>query len=285
VLPLQIPWHFTRHAVRNVHLGQGEREMTRPLILVADDEKNIRNAIKLFLQEDRYAFIEAETGKDTIEIAKKYKPDLILLDILMPEGDGFYVCKELKSNPETQKLQIVMLTVKQDGEAISKSIELGADDYVTKPFSKELLRNKVEQMLLGGLIDAIVPDRRRTIRKIYPLSVTWGWRRGHIFEVEFKTKMIDISSTGFSFEHSRCGNSARVDSSHRQCPLSEFGKSESLLVLTFMIEFPDQKVIEVQGAVRHVFQQADSPDLEKVGVEFVGLPAEVRKLIEEFVNK
>ncbi len=254
----------------------------RPLILLADDDKNIRNAIKIFLQEDRYAFIEAENGSDAIEIAKKYMPNLILLDIVMPDKDGYEVCKELKSNPDTEDLQIIMLTVKQDKEAIAKSIEMGADDYISKPFTRETLRAKIEHIFIGELMDSFVPERRRTIRKIYPLSVTWGWRKGAIFEVEFRTRMIDISASGFSFEHKRCDSPAAGES-HRQCPLAKFTEGDPPLVLTFMIEFPNSKVVEVQGIVRHVYKQADLD--EKIGVEFTETPIEVKSVIEEFVSQ
>lgn len=255
-----------------------------PLILIADDDKNIRNVIKLFLQNDKYAFIEAQSGQETIEIAKRYKPHVILLDIVMPDGDGFEVCKTLKNDEETKSARIIMLTVKQDEQAISDSIKLGADDYIAKPFTKEIVRAKVEQALLSEFIDEIVGERRRATRKVFPLNVTWGFKEGTIFNVEFKTKMVDISIAGFSFEHSH-STTGRYDEKNPppECPFSKPDPKPN--ILNFLIEFPDNKVLEVRGAVRHVRPMAAKPKTEKVGVEFVDLPVEAKSVIEKFVNQ
>lgn len=256
-----------------------------PLILIADDDKNIRNVIKLFLQDDKYAFIEAETGQEAIQIAKRYKPQVILLDIVMPDNDGLEVCKILKNDEETKSASIIMITVKQDQEMISRSIANGADDYIAKPFTKEIVKSKVEQALLSDFIDTMVSDRRRAVRKAFPLSVTWGFREGTIFNIEFKTRMVDISTAGFSFEHSH-STTGRYDQNNPppECPFSKQSSGDSN-ALNFLIEFPDNKVIEVKGAVRHVMPMKDKPKIEKVGVEFVNLPPEAKQVIEKFVDE
>ncbi len=113
-------------------------------ILVVDDEKNIVELIKFHLKKENYRVIEAYKGKDAIELHKKEKPDLIILDVMLPDMGGFEVCKNIRKE---SKVPIIMLTAK--GEEIDKILgfELGADDYITKPFSPRELLARIKAIL------------------------------------------------------------------------------------------------------------------------------------------
>ena len=108
-------------------------------ILLADDEEDIKTVISLYLGAKGYEVVTAYDGLDAIEKAKTEKPDLILLDVMMPIMNGFEVCQKLKEDPETQDIPIIMLSAAAQSETITKSIELGAKDYIVKPFEPERL--------------------------------------------------------------------------------------------------------------------------------------------------
>ena len=113
-------------------------------ILVVDDEKNIVDILRYNLEKEGYDVIYAYDGKEAIFQAMKHKPDLILLDIMLPEYDGFIVCRKLR---ESMTVPIIMLSAK--GEELDKVIglEMGADDYITKPFSARELIARVKSNL------------------------------------------------------------------------------------------------------------------------------------------
>ncbi len=111
-----------------------------PLILAVDDELNILELLKYNLSKEGYRFIGVTSGSDAIKAAYEEKPDLIILDIMLPEMDGCDILRNLKSNKSTMSIPVIMLSAK--GDVLDKVIglELGADDYVTKPFSpREIL--------------------------------------------------------------------------------------------------------------------------------------------------
>lgn len=101
-------------------------------ILIVDDEKAIVDILNFNLKKEGYETIEAHDGEQAVEIAQKEKPDLILLDVMLPKKDGFSVCKEIRQN---SNVPILMVTAKEDVVDKIIGLELGADDYITKPFS------------------------------------------------------------------------------------------------------------------------------------------------------
>lgn len=103
-------------------------------LLVIDDEVDIGETVKVRLEVNGYSVNLAYDGLDGIVKAVKTRPDLILLDILMPQVDGFEVCRRLRKIPETQNIPIVMLTAIKSPESLQKAKEAGAQDYLAKPF-------------------------------------------------------------------------------------------------------------------------------------------------------
>ena len=105
-------------------------------ILIADDEPSIRELVRMALEEANLTeIIEAENGQDTLEKAARFQPSLILLDWMMPEMDGLSVCRTLKMQENTRNITIIMLTAKSEESDIVLGLEMGAVDYITKPFS------------------------------------------------------------------------------------------------------------------------------------------------------
>ncbi len=103
-------------------------------LLVVDDEVDIGETVKIRLEVNGYSVNLAYDGLDGIDKAVKTRPDLILLDILMPQVDGFEVCRRLRKIPETQNIPIIMLTAIKSPESLQKAKEAGAQDYLVKPF-------------------------------------------------------------------------------------------------------------------------------------------------------
>lgn len=113
-------------------------------ILVVDDEKPIADILKFNLEKEGYEIIVAHDGNDAVDLAESEKPDLILLDLMLPGRDGYEVCKEVR---KTQNVPIIMLTAKDSEIDKVLGLELGADDYVTKPFSNRELIARVKANL------------------------------------------------------------------------------------------------------------------------------------------
>lgn len=121
--------------------------MGKKTILIADDEPHIIELIKLTLGEDEYEYLEAENGKQVLELAEKKKPDLILLDIMMPMIDGYEVARLLKKNKETKDIIVAMISAKKEDQDVLKGIDKGAVAYITKPFNPMELEEKVKDLL------------------------------------------------------------------------------------------------------------------------------------------
>ncbi|MBF8266172.1 MAG: response regulator receiver protein [Dehalococcoidia bacterium] len=117
-------------------------------ILLADDEEPVRALVAATIRDDsRYKILEAKDGMEALEIARKEKPDIILLDIMMPKMDGFEVCRQLKSDPRTSGISIIMLTALAQNTDKGKAKEVGANGYFAKPFSPTALIKKLEEVL------------------------------------------------------------------------------------------------------------------------------------------
>ena len=120
---------------------------TRQKILIVDDELDALTALKRALESENYNVVEAADGLSAIEKVKAEKPDIVLLDLMMPQIDGFEVCRQLKSDPKYKHIPIIMLTAKGEINDKIEGIEMGADDYVTKPFNLNELKARIKMIL------------------------------------------------------------------------------------------------------------------------------------------
>jgi DNA-binding response OmpR family regulator len=117
-------------------------------ILIVDDEPGIRELVEMTLAVDEYEILKAENGQQAIEIAKSEKPDLTIMDVIMPGGiDGLQATRILKGDPETREGTIIILSAKGEESERKQGLDAGADDYFTKPFSPLALIKKVEEVL------------------------------------------------------------------------------------------------------------------------------------------
>lgn len=115
-------------------------------ILIVDDDTIIHESISAVLSTDEFEIIHAYDGDNILVRIKNEQPDLIILDIMMPVGDGRDICRDIRANPETKKLKILMLSARKEHHERILGLELGADDYITKPFNPVFMGNKIRSL-------------------------------------------------------------------------------------------------------------------------------------------
>lgn len=124
-----------------------ELDSPRGRILVADDNEPNRELLEAYLSEDGHEILMAVDGRDTLEVALGQQPDLILLDVMMPKLSGYEVCQQLKLDPSTRGIPILMVTALKDPGDIEKAVAAGADDFLSKPVHRLELRARVRSLL------------------------------------------------------------------------------------------------------------------------------------------
>lgn len=150
-------------------------------ILVVDDDPAIRDVLVRILQREDYLPITAANGLEALELVLRESPDLILLDVTMPVLDGFTVCKQLKDNEQTALIPVTMLTGLDDREHRRRGIEVGADDFLTKPIEQNLLRARLRsQLRIKRLTDQL--DRTESVIFMLALAVEAkdSYTEGHL---------------------------------------------------------------------------------------------------------
>lgn len=142
-------------------------------ILVIEDEPEMRRNLTTVLRLEQFRALAAENGRIGIELAKKEKPDLILCDVMMPELDGYGMIAALRADPETAAIPFIFLTAKGEKPDIRSVMNLGADDYLTKPVAKhdllEAIRSRLERAIQQG-----VPEFNPNFRSAKPLEEVLG---------------------------------------------------------------------------------------------------------------
>jgi DNA-binding response OmpR family regulator len=138
-------------------------------ILVVDDEQDLLDLITYNLQRNGFDVVSAQNGNDVLDLAARERPDLILLDLMLPGSDGTEVARRLKADPRTAQMPIVMLTAKGEETDVVVGLTLGADDYITKPFSMKILLARL-QVVLRRADPPIVASDSQSLRA-GPLSI------------------------------------------------------------------------------------------------------------------
>ena len=116
-------------------------------ILVADDRPEVVELVRVTLEGEDYQIVDASDGQEILKRVRLEKPDLILLDVVMPKMDGFEVCRRLKKDPDIKEIPIILLTAQAQEEDKEKGRKVGARDYITKPFSPSALLIKIKEVL------------------------------------------------------------------------------------------------------------------------------------------
>jgi DNA-binding response OmpR family regulator len=204
--------------------------MSKEKILIVEDEKDIVKMLDYNLKKEGFRALSANNGEDGLDMARKEHPDLILLDLMLPEMDGLEVCKAIKNDTKTAHIPIIILTAKAQETDKIVGLELGADDYVTKPFSpKELIarikavlrrlkeKDKLPEALKIGdmsidfskimveikdkpieltskefeLLKVLIKAKGRVLARDYLLDTIWGFDQS----LEIQTRTVDVHIT------------------------------------------------------------------------------------------
>jgi two-component system, OmpR family, alkaline phosphatase synthesis response regulator PhoP len=120
--------------------------MKHTKILIADDNENIREALTYLLEDEGYTLSVAKDGGEALRKVREVTPDILFLDIMMPEINGYDVCRTIKSDPDLKKTYVIMLTAKGQGDEQERCKEFGADEYVVKPFSPMEILAKINDI-------------------------------------------------------------------------------------------------------------------------------------------
>jgi CheY-like chemotaxis protein len=259
----------------------------KPLVLIADSDPTIRRQVSTSLQAASIEVVEARNGRDALEMAERFHPELVMLDANTPLIDGYKVCQYIKGDPQTRACKVILISSKASD--LKAAVQAGADDCLAKPIDKQDVVEKVKK-LLAAPSPSVNEDHsaRREIRKAVQAStVSWGSRVGGKYEVMFKERVIDLSSKGLAFEHVRCDvcTGYEKDTVHPNCPFASYARCfHNTESLAFVITLPNRKVIEVMGKVAHIFQPEDAPRTEKVGVVFTEVSKEAAQAIRQFLD-
>jgi len=159
--------------------------MARERILVIDDEEDILELVRFNLSKAGYEVTCASSGEQGLKLAKSSPPDLILLDLMLPGLDGLEVCRLLKREARTQRVPLVMISAKGEESDIVSGLELGAEDYITKPFSPRVLVARI-RVVLRRRADEEAPDKADSPISIHDLVIEPGRH-----EVLFQGRPVD----------------------------------------------------------------------------------------------
>ena len=116
-------------------------------IAVIDDDPSMVKVLRIMLTSSGYEVVEAMSGTKGFMITKRELPDLVLLDIMMPDVDGFEVCRRLKLDPDTEKIPVIFVSAKTGSEHIEMGLSMGAEGYITKPFELQDILDKIEEVI------------------------------------------------------------------------------------------------------------------------------------------
>jgi two-component system phosphate regulon response regulator PhoB len=163
--------------------------MPKENILIVDDEEDVLELLRFNLEKNGYKIDAAISGEEALTKARAKLPDLIILDLMLPGIDGLEVCKRLKGDSKTANIPVIMLTAKSEEADIVTGLELGAQDYITKPFSPKVLVARVRRILQR----TIARDLEKAPVKIHELIIDPARR-----EVLIKNKPVELTFTEFN---------------------------------------------------------------------------------------
>jgi DNA-binding response OmpR family regulator len=122
-------------------------ERAEPIVLVADDDEDILELIVFRLERSGYTVLQARDGAEALDLARRSRPDLAVLDVMMPKLDGFELTRRLREDESTSKMPIILLTARTQEADVQRGFDAGADDYIRKPFSPQELGARVQAVL------------------------------------------------------------------------------------------------------------------------------------------
>jgi two-component system, OmpR family, alkaline phosphatase synthesis response regulator PhoP len=169
-------------------------------VLIADDEPDIREIIEYNLTREGYQVQTAKDGNEALAKARSFKPDLIILDIMMPYKNGVEVCEILRSQSDFQQTMIIFLTARADESSQIKGLEMGADDYITKPVSPKVLNSRV-----NAIFRRVIKDTNEKTIRLEPLEID-----PVRFEVKINEKPVILAKKEFELLYLLASKPGRV---------------------------------------------------------------------------
>jgi two-component system response regulator ResD len=162
--------------------------MPKLQVLVVDDEWNMRNLLRIYLMKEGFAIMEATTGREALSMIKKHDFDIILLDVMMPDMDGWQVCKAVR---EMGTIPVLMLTARSETKDKIHGLGIGADDYLTKPFEPEELLARIYSLIRRSAMAQVTEPRQRAME--FPQLAIWPEAR----EVHIQETLVDFTQKEF----------------------------------------------------------------------------------------
>ena len=187
----------------NMILKKGQTVLKTEKIVVIEDETDILEVIAYNLKREGYEVITSTSGEDGLEKIEKSKPNLVVLDLMLPEVDGIELCRKLKSDPLTQAIPVIMVTAKGEESDVVLGLGVGADDYVTKPFSPRELTARVKAVLRRSKSRGEVDGRERVAFE----GVVIDPQR---HEVKVDDESVTLTATEFRLLHFLASHPGRV---------------------------------------------------------------------------
>ncbi len=213
-----------------------EDDRTKPTVLIVEDNFDLRSFLLQTLRSE-YRVLGAENGKIGLEMAKKYTPELIISDVMMPVMDGMELCSRLKKNIQTSHIPIILLTAKNMVESMIEGLETGADDYIPKPFNLEILQVRMRNMI----------ESRRKIKKLFsspdeetPVNVS-----NNSMDEEFLKKVYSILESNFDREDFSIDHLAREMFVSRSLLYKKIKALTDLNVTDFINSFKLKKAVSI----------------------------------------
>ena len=182
-----------KHILLKSPIWHNKRKMVKEKILIVEDEEDILELIRYNLQKNGYELTSAGSGEEALNKLASETPTLIILDLMLPGIDGLEVCRTIRGNKQTKDIAILMLTAKSEEADIVTGLELGADDYMTKPFSPRVLLARIRAIL-----------RRKSdppVQKDSPVNLTGLSIHPGRHEVKVEDKPVTLSATEFKILH------------------------------------------------------------------------------------
>ena len=168
--------------------------MVRQSVLVVEDEEDIRELVSYNLLKEGYQVAGVASGEEALAAVESKPPDLVLLDIMLPNLDGLGVCRKLKDNPRFKAIPIIMLTAKGEESDIVAGLNMGADDYITKPFSPKVLLARVQAVLRRAEAERAAPEDDEDSEVVEVRNLTIHPGRHEVF---VENEPVELTATEF----------------------------------------------------------------------------------------
>ena len=175
----------------------------KKFVLIVEDEEDIRELVSHHLLKEGYQVAGVASGEEALSVAERQAPDLVLLDVMLPGIDGLTVCRQLRASPKTANVAIMMLTAKSEEADIVRGLNLGATDYVTKPFSPKVLLARVRAVLRRKAAEAPADEEAEECDEVIAMHGMVIHPGRH--EVRVDGNHISLSSTEFRVLHFLAG--------------------------------------------------------------------------------